>query len=85
MKFLEIMIRVKETDLMLWPALVDKNSKVFTINEFSASPNASAVKSEQLLTILSLGFVVSILVFIVELILWRVSKVSYKQLYTNFF
>lgn len=68
-KFLETMRRVRETKLMYGSALVDRNKKILDLDEESTSSAISeGVNLKQLIVILYLGFSISSIVFIFELV-----------------
>lgn len=73
LKFLKIMQRIEEANLLRWETLGYENPKVsphprvFDVKEPKRSTNVG-VKLEQLLMILSFGFAASIIVFIIEMI-----------------
>lgn len=73
MKILKVQRRVKETRLMHWPLLVDNNSEIDNIDVLTRTIN-DKIKLEQLLTVLSFNFSISVVVFIIEFITFRVSE-----------
>lgn len=76
MKFHEILQRVEETKLMHWPALVYKSPIIKVIEEINRVSISSGVKTEHLFPILCFGYLISIVVFFVELILLRIGKLK---------
>lgn len=75
MKFLKIMRRVKETDLMHRPGLVYKNSRILIANEINRDSIISDdIELEQLLTTLCFFYTVSAITFISELILFKIER-----------
>lgn len=70
MKFVEIDRRIKEGDLMRWPAFVYENVNILTVEKLLAGLAESVIKTEHLLTILSFGYTVSLFAFIFEFSMW---------------
>lgn len=73
LKFLEIMRRVKETNLMYWPALVDENREIQNV-DFTETENHDGIETLHLVYILSFGIFISSITFIFELITIVVKK-----------
>lgn len=68
-KFTRLMQRIKETQSMHWPALVHENPRILSIEAVDViSKMCDRIKSEYLLVILSIGFGMSVISFIIELV-----------------
>lgn len=74
LKFLKILRRARETGLMHFLALLDKNKFIRHIHEDLPVKSLSEVKSEQLWIILFFGTSVSIIIFIMEFIVFTIEK-----------
>lgn len=75
MKFFEVMHKINEGSLMHWPALFDESTAMVYPEKTKVIINYE-IKLEQLLTILSIGFSISIIVFIFEWIKFSFGKVK---------
>lgn len=77
LKFLKAMRRIKETRLMQWPFLTVESQEIIEIDDgeyiYPVEIN-DMIKLEQLLTILSFGFSISIIAFIVETTIRKIKK-----------
>lgn len=70
LKFLEIMRRVRETGLMHWTVLVDRNREYYNLKEMMQ--DTDDIKPEHLLIVLSVGCSISIVVFVIEIVGFRI-------------
>lgn len=71
LKFLAIMRRIKETSLIHWPLLVYKNVKKIDVDDSQVTFD-DGVNFELLMTILSFGFFISIVVFFMEFLTFKI-------------
>lgn len=71
MKFLEIMRRVKETNLLHWIALVSKNRENKVYKKPGRVTIDDGIDSKHLIMILSFGLLISVTTFFIELIMFR--------------
>lgn len=81
-KFHETFQIMKEGNLLHWPALTDHNRMVHYSKK--AGVPFDQIKLEQLLTILSIGFLISIVGFIIELAMYRIIKKYNLKRYTSY-
>lgn len=75
MKFLEVIRRAREADLMYWEVLVDPCSVFWNFEKETRGAHGKAINSRQLLIILWFGFFVSGVIFIIELIKFNCKKI----------
>lgn len=70
MKFHEIMRRIRETSLMHWPMLVAENRSFVDFKE--PEKDFDKIKTEHVLIVLTVGYSIAAIIFIMELILFNV-------------
>lgn len=72
--FFKILQRIKETSLIHWPGLVEKERSTNYIEESNKIDPGDGIKLEHLFVILNFGYIVSLIIFVVERIVFKIGK-----------